>query len=395
MGTRKIIHMDLDAFFCAVEELRDPALKGKPFAVGGSPDGRGVVSSCSYAARQFGVRSAMPMGKAMRLCPELVVVRSGYGNYTAYSKRVMAVLKDISPLVEQISIDEAFLDVTDIQQPGLRIAEDLQKRINGDIQLPCSLGIATNKLVAKMANNYAKAIHKGAGPPNAILEVLPGKEAEFIGKLPTRELWGVGPKTAEKLAKMGIRKIGQLAEMPEEMLIKHFGKMGRGLARHAKGIDERPVVVEHGVKSISQEMTFRRDTADVVVLKRKLCDLTEQVGYRLRRKGLCASTVRLKLRWHDFSTLTRQITLDNPTDQDGIICEAVTELFDKIMIAGKPVRLVGVGVSSLKERIYQPSLWDTPNDKERKLLGAVDELRERYGKNVIRRGRSIKSSGEK
>ena len=317
--TRKIIHLDLDAFFCAVEELRNPALKGKPFAVGGSPEGRGVVASCSYAARQFKVRSAMPMSRALVLCPELVVVHSTFGAYHDASEHVMAVLQSYSPLVEQLSIDEAFVDVSDIQQPGIEIGRQMQSRINHELRLPCSLGIASNKLIAKIATNVAKASHKSASPPNAILEVPAGQEADFLKDLPTEALWGVGPKTAERLLQLGIKKIGELAAFPEERLGKLFGKMGYELSRHARGMDDRPVITEHGVKSISQETTFSSDNADEVFLKRTICNLAEQVGYRLRHKSLCASTVRIKIRLSDFSTFTRQVTLDQPTDQDSLI----------------------------------------------------------------------------
>ena len=388
--TRKIIHLDLDAFFCAVEELRNPALKGKPFAVGGSPEGRGVVASCSYAARQFKVRSAMPMSRALVLCPELVIVHSTFSAYHDASEAVMAVLQSYSPLVEQLSIDEAFVDVSDIQQPGIEIGRQMQSRINQELRLPCSLGIASNKLIAKMANNVAKASHRSAFPPNAILEVPAGQEADFLKDLPTEALWGVGPKTAERLLQLGIRTIGELAVFPEERLKKLFGKMGYELSRHARGVDNRPVITEHGVKSISQETTFSSDNADEVFLKRTICNLADQVGYRLRHKGLCASTVRIKIRLSDFSTFTRQVTLDQPTDQDSLICDSALDLFRRIWLRGQPVRLLGVGVSGLGECVHQLSLWDTSQEKERKLLTAMDQLRERYGKNAILRGHSLK-----
>jgi len=388
--TRKIIHLDLDAFFCAVEELRNPELKGKPFAVGGSPEGRGVVASCSYAARQFKVRSAMPTSRALSLCPELIIVSSTFGAYHEASEEVMSILQSYSPLVEQLSIDEAFVDVSDLRQPGIEIGRQMQNRINRELRLPCSLGIASNKLIAKMATNVAKASHRTASPPNAILEVPADQEADFLEGLPTDALWGVGPKTAERLAQLGIHTIGDLAAFPEQRLGKLFGKMGSELSAHARGIDNRPVVVEHGVKSISQETTFSSDRAEEVVLRRTIYGLAEQVGYRLRHKGLCASTVRIKIRFSDFSTFTRQVTLSQPTDQDSLICDSALDLFQRIWQKGQPVRLLGVGVSGLDECVHQLSLWDNSQEKERKLLTALDRLRERYGEDAVLRGHSLR-----
>jgi DNA polymerase IV len=391
MRLRKIIHLDLDAFFCAVEELHRPELRGKAFAVGGQPSVRGVISSCSYAARQKGVRSAMPTAQALRLCPELIVLSSSFSDYHAASDQVMQILNSLTPLMEQISIDEAFLDVSDLPQPGLDIARSLQAQIHRDVHLPCSLGVATNKLVAKMATDVGKAANRGAGYPNAILEVPAGEEAAFMSPLPVRSLWGVGPKMEEHLVEMGITTIGALAAYPEHRLVERFGKWGADLARHARGIDESPVYTEHAVKSISQETTFDRDISDPVILERTLRDLTEQVGGRLRKSEVCASTVRLKLRWPDFSTPTRQMTLQQPTDQDGILFAAVQQLFLKLWQPGRAVRLLGVGASGLSQCAHQLPLWETTTEKERRLLEAIDELRQRYGKQVIRKGRSIKN----
>ncbi|NMC55249.1 MAG: DNA polymerase IV [Chloroflexi bacterium] len=252
MGFRKILHLDLDAFFCAVEELRNPDLVGKAFAVGGAPEQRGVVSSCSYAARQMGVHSAMPMAKALKLCPNLIVVRGNHHDYGFHSERVMAILCDISPLVEQISIDEAFIDVSDLPEDGERIARGLQARIQKETGLPCSIGVASNKLVAKIANNIGKSRHRGITSPRAILVVQPGEEAQFLASLPVKEMWGVGPKTAESLTRMGIHTIGDLAAAPEKLLAQHFGKMGGQLSRSARGLDDRPVEVEYNIKNLSQ-----------------------------------------------------------------------------------------------------------------------------------------------
>jgi DNA polymerase IV len=389
MKTRKIIHLDLDAFFCAVEELRRPDLRGKAFAVGGQANERGVISSCSYPARQKGVRSALPTAQALRLCPELILLSSNFADYRTASNQVMEILGSLTPLMEQLSIDEAFLDVTDLREPGIEIARSLQAQIHREVHLPCSLGVASNKLVAKIATDIGKASHRSGTYPNSILDVPAGDEAAFLAPLPVRALWGVGPKMEEHLLEMGIRTVGQLAAIPERQLVERFGKWGFDLARHARGIDDSPVHSEHAAKSISQETTFDKDVSDPVRLEQTLRDLTEQVCARLRKDGLCAATVRLKLRWPDFSTPTRQMTLPQPSDQDGIIFAAVQQLFKKLWQPGRAVRLLGVGTSGLAPCAHQLPLWETTTEKERRLLEAVDELRQRYGKQVIRKGRSI------
>jgi DNA polymerase-4 len=388
MRVRKIIHLDLDAFFCAVEELRQPELRGKPFAVGGRPDSRGVVSSCSYAARAFGIRSAMPMARAMRLCPELIIVSGAHHAYSEASRQVMGILQRYTALFEQVSIDEAFMDLTDLPKDGRVLAEVIQATIHRECNLPCSLGVATNKLVAKIANDFGKSAHRGSGTyPNAITVVPPGEEAAFLAKLPAQALWGIGPKTGARLAEFGILTIGQLAQAAPGLLEREFGKYGHELALHAQGIDDSPVITEHDVKSISQETTFVRDIRDQEKLHNTLRELSEQVAYRLRKDNLTASTVRIKVRWNDFTTLTRQATLLQPTDLDGIIRETATNLFDHLWLPEQRlVRLLGVGVSGLNEHVHQLSLWDTPTEKERRLLDAVDSLRARYGKKIVRRG---------
>jgi DNA polymerase-4 len=387
---RKILHLDLDAFFCAVEEQRDPSLIGKPFAVGGKPSERGVVASCSYAARQFGIHSAMPMARAVRLCPQLIIVSGRHGDYSAVSERVMKLLRDLTPKVEQVSIDEAFLDVTELPESGLAIARRLQSQINEELKLPCSIGIATNKLVAKVATDVGKSSKRGPYPPNAILEVPPGQEAEFLAPLPTQALWGIGPKTAARLAELDIHTIGDLAARSEAELVRLFGKIGRELWLGAHGIDDSPVVTEHEMKSVSQETTFDHDIADGEVLLQTLYELSEGVGRRLRQSQLSGSTIKLKLRWPDFSTLTRQTTLNQPTDQDTVIFNEAVKLFKQVWEPGKPVRLLGVGVSNLSPRAHQLSLWDDHLERDRRLLEALDSLRERFGSQAIARGRDLK-----
>ncbi len=390
MKTRKILHLDLDAFFCAVEEHRDPTLRGKPFAVGGRPEERGVVASCSYAARQFGIRSALPMARAVKLCPDLIIVPSRHDAYRAVSRQVMARLHRLTSLIEQLSIDEAFLDVSDLPDSAETIAKNLQAAINQELDLPCSLGVATNKLVAKIANNIGKGAVKGNEPPNNIKVIPPDQEAAFLAPLPVQELWGVGPKTAERLVKLDLHTIGDIAAYPEQYLIRNFGKNGYDLVMHAKGIDDRAVETEHEAKSISQETTFAKDITEEVILQRTLRRLAEGVGRRLRQRELKGTTVKIKLRWADFTTLSRQITLPQPTDLDQEIYSAVLELFEKTWPQGKRVRLIGVGVSGFETPAYQLSLWDqAPAEDNQRLQSTLDDLRERFGDDTIQRGSQL------
>lgn len=387
---RKILHLDLDAFFCAVEELKNPSLEGKSFAVGGSANHRGVISSCSYPARKKGVHSAMPTGQALRLCPELILVSSGYSDYSAKSEEVMAILRNISGLVEQISIDEAFIDITDLPDHPETIARQIQAEVLQKTGLPCSIGGATNKLVAKIATDQGKARSRSGSYPRAILIVPPGQESAFLRPLKASAMWGVGPKFEAALANAGMHTIGDIADRDPKELERLFGKNGIELHAHAIGIDNRLLKMEHEAKSISQEITYSKDTTDPQQLKRTLRELSAKVAYRMRQEDVCARVVRLKIRWSDFSTHTRQERLENPTDQDGVIYSAVEKLWHNIWTDGQPVRLIGVGGSDLVETAHQMSLWDTPNEKERKLLEALDGLREKYGKQTVRRASKLK-----
>ena len=387
MMPRTILHLDLDAFFCSVEELHDPSLRGKAFAVGGRPEGRGVVASCSYAARLFGVRSAMPTSRALRLCPSLLVISHQHGNYGEMSEKVMQRLQDLSPLVEQISIDEAFVDISDLREDPERVAHRLQAQVNDELSLPCSVGVATNKLVAKIATEVGKKTAQKDQPPNAVTIVPPGNEAVFLDPLPADMLWGVGPKTAARLAEKGIKTIGDIARHPAADLLSWFGENGRDLSRRARGMDDSPVVTEHEVKSISQETTFARDVSDDRRLAETLRELSTEVGRRLRKAEIAGTTVKLKLRWPDFTTLTRQVTLVQPTDQDEEIYRVALDLLGKVRAKGKAVRLIGVGVSGLGAPLRQLELWGTDAEKRRRLQEALDTLREKFGEKSIRRGK--------
>ena len=393
-----IIHLDLDAFFCAVEEQRDPSLRGKPFAVGGRPDERGVVASCSYAARRFGVRSAMAMSRALKICPQLIIVHGRYQAYGEASRNVMGRLHALTPLVEQISIDEAFLDISDLPGPVEELARKLQGSIRDDLGLPCSLGIASNKLVAKIATEVGKGSGRGDGPPNALTLVPPGTEAEFLAPLQVNLLWGVGPKTAARLSELGIQTIGDLARRSEVDLIQRFGKHGLEMSLHARGIDASPIVTVRAVKSISQETTFTRDVRDETELRYTLLNQAGEVARLLQKKQLRGITVKIKLRWPDFTTLTRQTTLSRSTDQAETLYRTAEQLFDKVWRPGKAVRLLGVGVSGLVEggdcyrNSGQLELWQVEGqgeqiaEKERRIQTVISELQERFGKEALSKG---------
>ncbi len=381
-----ILHLDLDSFFCAVEETRNPELRGKAFAVGGRPDERGVVASCSYAARQYGIRSAMPMARAVRLCANLLIVPGRHRLYSEVSREVMKRLRAITPEVEQISIDEAFLDISGIGEAPEDIARRLQAQIRDELGLPCSIGIASNKLVAKIATEVGKKSGKGTGPPFGLTIVPEGEEAAFLAPLPADMLWGVGPKTSARLTELGIRTIGDIARWPENELVRLFGENGRDLARHARGQDRRGISTERETKSISQETTFTKDVRDDRALEKTLREQAAEVARNLRKSGLAGATVKLKIRWPDFTTLTRQTTLPERTDQGEEIGKVAIQLMHAVHKPGQAVRLIGVGVSGLGMPIRQLALWDTQSQKARQLQDAIEELRQKYGDDVIRHG---------
>lgn len=349
---RIVVHMDLDAFFASVEALEDPALAGKPIIVGGRPEERGVVASASYEARARGVHSAMPTYRALALCPDAVIRPARHGVYGDYSRRVMAILREASPLVEQMSIDEACLELTDQVEDweaGVEVARQIQRRVRQEVGLSASLGVATNKLVAKVASDYDK--------PGGLTVVRPGEEAAFLAPLPVRVLWGVGPVTAQKLAELGVETVADLLRLDPGELWARFGSQGAHLIRQARGIDDRPVVTEHEIKSVSQETTFARDLSQPEALKAALLELSQGVAERLRRRELAAGTVAIKLRYADFTTVTRQMALTVPTDDAETIYNAALVLLRRTWRRGQPVRLLGVAGQRLSAPAGQLSLF--------------------------------------
>jgi DNA polymerase-4 len=385
---RWIIHADLDAFFASVEQLLDPSLAGKAIIVGGSPQARGVVASASYPARRYGVRSAMPVARALRLCPHAILVPARHSVYGEHSQRVMNILQEITPLVEQVSIDEAFLDVTGCEAlwgPVEQIAQIIRRRINSECGLPVSLGVATNKLVAKIACDLGK--------PEGLIIVSPGDEQAFLAPLPIEKLWGVGQVTGARLRDLGVQTIGQLATWPEEQLVQQFGEGGHGLYHGARGIDSGSAHISHEQRSISKEVTFARDVSDTAVLQRTLLQMSDSLATRLRHEHLVAKTVRLKLRYPDFSTITRQQHLKTPTDQADTVYGLAIDLLHQNLPSGQRLRLLGLAVSDLiEEGGYQLSLLDSSDQKQIKLSRTVDLIRERYGRGAISRASLLRRS---
>jgi len=372
----------MDAFFVSVEELFDPSLKGKPVVVGGRPNQRGVVSAASYAARKFGVHSAMPLRTAYKLCPQAIFVDGHRERYSEYSHRVYEVLQQFSPRVEMASIDEAYLDLTGSRRlhgPPLEAAHKLHQAVHAKTSLNCSIGIASARMVAKVASDQAK--------PNGILWIIPGQEARFLAPLDVRKIPGVGKVTERNLHACGIRKVGDLAALDSAFLEDRFGKWGLALAGKSHGLDAGgwfdEEIGESEPKSVSHEHTFMEDTADPAALDGILVRLSEMVARRLRDHHLFARTVQIKLRYSDFSTFTRARTLDHSTQIDTELSAAARALFHGAW-TGKPIRLLGVYVQSLEASEGQTNLIDEPRtDGWRRALGAVDKIREKYGDDGI------------
>ena len=378
---RTILHVDLDAFFAAVEQRDDPSLRGKPVIVGGGgPNDRGVVSTASYEARVFGVRSAMPLRTAAALCPQAIFVPVNGRKYSAASKQVMAILERFSPLVEQLSIDEAFLDVTGTEAlngSGADVARKIKAAVHAETGLTISVGVAANRLVAKIASDLKK--------PDGLVVVPAGEEREFLAPLPIERLWGVGASTRKGLADYNVRTIGDLAALPEDVLVRRFGKHGGDLALRAQGVGDTVVGNHESAKSVSQESTFDTDTGDWQVLEQTLLAQSEGVARRLRDDRILCGTVGVKIRDTDFVTITRQKTLDEPTDSTDVIWRTAVALTRK-EVKGKLIRLLGVAASGLTEGA-QLALFAPADERRHKAEAAADAVRQRFGSKAIKRAR--------
>ncbi len=377
-GPATIIHVDMDAFYASVEQRDRPETRGRPVIVGADPRGRGVVSAASYEARRFGVHSAMPIGRAFRLCPEGVFLPVDMDKYAGVSREIMAVLAEFTPLVEPLSIDEAFLDVTAsraLHGDGAAIGREIKKRIRASVSLTASVGVAPNKFLAKVASELEK--------PDGLVVVEPGREALFLAPLPVSRLWGVGKVTGSVLETMGIRTIGQLALTPAAHLAARFGKHGPDLLNLARGLDDRVVETDAPSKSMGAEETFEHDTHEVDLLRATLRGQSERVGRELRGAGYAGRTVTLKLRFADFSTITRSHT-DDPTQDGLVIYRRVESLFARVTLK-QAVRLIGLSVSGLGPAGEgQLSLLAPDAVRRERLARAVDRLATRFGDEVVR-----------
>ncbi len=383
--TRRIMHIDLDAFFVSVEQVLRPELKGKPVVVGGQPDRRGVVAAASYEARAYGVHSAMPLLTASRLCPQAVFIEGNYKRYRQASEKFMAILADFSPYLEPLGIDEAYLDVTGFESLHgsiQKMAQKIKQRVKDELGICASIGIASSKIVAKVASDLSK--------PDGLLEVQAGDERAFLATLPVAKLPGIGKKSEQVLKGLGVSTIGQLADLSLGELERYFGAWGKLLHDHANGIGDDRVEPPTAAKSTSRETTFTRDTKNPSFLKATLRYLSERVGSDLRQKGKLARCVALKLRYADFTTITRQQTLSQATDADQTIFETGLKLLKNELSKERlAVRLIGIGASHLVEIGKQPDMLDATGQRLEKLNAAIDRIRKKYGFTAIQTGRTL------
>ena len=386
MTPRTILHVDLDAFFAAVEQRDRPELRGKPVIVGGGgPGDRGVVSTASYEARRFGVHSAMPLRTAGRLCPQGIFLPVDGRKYQAESRRVMSILRRFTPQVQPVSIDEAFLDVTASRAlfgDGEAIGRTIKSAVHDETGLTVSVGVAATKLVAKVASDLRK--------PDGLVVVAPGEEAAFLAPLPISRLWGVGEKTAAALAEYGVQTIGDLAALPPDALERRLGKHGASLVARAHGVDPDPVAGGEPAKSIGHEHTFDRDTADREAIERTLLGMADGVAGRLRASGIRAVTITLKLRDSAFTTITRQASLQTPADLTEPIFDAALTLLRR-ELHGQKIRLVGVTASNFRDR-EQMAMFGAADDPRRHAAAeALDRIRSKYGSRAVTRARLVRS----
>jgi len=382
--SRHILHVDLDAFFVSVEQVLSPELRGKPVIVGGRPERRGVVASASYEARTYGIRAAMPLAQAYRLCPYAIFLQGDFRKYRDFSVRFMEILANFSPSLEPGGLDEAYLDVTgcDIFGTPLQIAQSIKKKVKMELNLIASVGIASCKIVAKVASDLRK--------PDGLVEVTFGEEKNFLAPLPVARLPGVGDKTEQTLRVMSIKTIGQLADIPLELLKGRFGRMGVMLHEYANGIDASKVDLYGETKSISRETTLERDTIDQRILEGILRQLSERVGAQLREEGKRARSIVFKLRFNDFETITRRITpKESSASDEAIFTQATILLTQALKKTRKSVRLIGVGVSNLVGEARQLSMFDSASRRSELLDQTIDRIRRKYGFTAIQSGRSF------
>ena len=379
-----ILHVDMDAFYASVEERECPSLVGQPVVVGGNAKGRGVVAAANYEARKFGIHSAMPSAVADRLCPHAVVIRPRIDFYSEISREIREIFDRYTPLIEPLSLDEAFLDVTASETlfgSGPDIARLIKEDIVKELGLVASVGVATNKFIAKLASDLEK--------PDGLVVVYPGTEQSFLDPLPVGCVWGIGKASGEIFRRLGIHTIGDLRRFPLERLKRRFGSHGEQLWRLARGIDKRVVVPDHEAKSISHENTFEQDIGDPSILRSWLLDLTGQVGRRLRRHQLRARTVQIKIRYSDFHTITRVRSLKQATDLTNDLWRVADELLETSLRGEvRPVRLLGVGASGFDDSsVMQEDLFDMElRKKQSKIDSVMDSVTERFGKRSMRRG---------
>ncbi len=392
--TRTILHVDMDAFYAAIEQRDHPEFRGKPLIVGADPKGgkgRGIVATCSYEARKFGVHSAQPISQAWQRCPQGIYVPPDMAKYVRVSERIMSILIEFTDMLEQVSIDEAFLDVSGSRGlfgTGPEIARKVKQRILSDQRLTASVGVASNKFVAKIASDLRK--------PDGLVVVEPGSEKAFLDPLAIGRLWGVGAKTEIHLKSMGIEQIGQLARMPRGELDRRFGQSGDHLWELANGIDDRSVSPEEGYKSIGHEVTFERDTCDAELLHNTLLELSGKVAQRLRSSQAKARTITIKFREKDFTTYTRRTTLNEPLDTSERIFPVALRLMRSLVREGIPVRLIGVYASTLETgRSGQLALFDSGPQKDRQLAAALDDITRRYGDSAITRAALVPPKSRK
>jgi DNA polymerase-4 len=382
---RCIFHIDLDAFFVSVEQALNPELKEKPVIVGGDPERRGVVASASYEARPFGIHAGMPSAKARRLCPQAIFIRSHFSRYRDASAKFMEILADFSPDIEPLGLDEAYLDVTGCAEPygsPQKLARAIKERINKELNITASVGIGTCKVMAKIASTICK--------PDGLLEIAPGEEQAFLNPLPIAKLPGVGEKTEQSLKEMGITTIGELASLPLDTITRRFGATGAVIHSYARGIDNREVEAPGEAKSISQQLTFARDTLDLNFLEANLHNLCQEVCQDLRSQNKRAKCVAIRLRYADFKTITRQVTLQEASDVTQVVFATAQQLLSKTLAKQeKPIRLIGIRISSMVGEEKQLPMFDSGVEKPERLDKALDKIRSKYGSTAIKTGNGI------